>query len=149
MRPIHRRREHWSIYCLPSFLLLVCLFHFDPGVFNPARFVVYRGGTPKRLRELLVALFTVTVSIYLHAWSIDVERAAWLVDHVLYTFFPEEAVSNNLVWNLRPYPYVHLVQMLRSFALERIYQMSVLIASFLELNNSQKGEVKAEHLTTL
>ena len=98
---------------LPSTIILtvgLSFFIFDPGAFNSASFVVYRGGTPKRLRELLVALFTVTVSIYLHAWSIDVERAAWLVDHVLYTFFPEEAVSNNLVWNLRPYPYVHLVQ---------------------------------------
>ena len=56
LRPIHRRREHWSIYRLPSFLLLVCLFIFDPGVFNSASFVVHRGGTPNRLRELLVAL---------------------------------------------------------------------------------------------
>ena len=79
----------------------------------------------------------------------DVERAEWLVDHTLKNFSPEEAVSNTLVWNSRPHPFVHLVHTLRSFAFERIYQMRVWIASFLERNNSQMGQLRAEHFTTL
>ena len=77
----------------------------------------------------------------------DVKRAAWLVDHILQTLSPEEAVSNTLVWNSRPHLFVHLVAEVLRF--ERIYQKRVWIASLLELNNSQMGQVRAEHFTTL